>query len=598
MQHSKHSKAPNQNIVDLLQSDTLVSSPKKVYSYIQKHNVDNVEAVSYVELATHARTIGGYLQQHKLKGERALLLFPAGPDFPAAFLGCLHAGVLAVPAIPPLNNRALIQIKSIISDAKPRVILSTTGMQRLLNRLLTFSNINIPFIKTLASHIVPCDLEEELSFDGIDWINIDTISSAYDALWKPFTIKPDDIAFLQYTSGSTASPKGVMVSHNNIASNIHMIKQSYSFSDNMPMVVWTPHYHDMGLFAGVIFPIFQPSQNIFISPMDFLHNPLLWLEAISKFQANVSGGPNFGYDLCVKKANDTPLDNIDLSSWELAYNGAEPIRHSTLKNFSDTFAPCGFRESAFYPTYGLAEATVFVAGPDTNKGVTVCYADKCALKHNALELVTKQTNNTVTMVSCGSAKEGETIVIADPESCNQLPEGKIGEIWLHGSNLAKGYYHNPSATRTSFKAHLKGNKKEAFYRTGDLGFMLDKQLYVTGRIKDMIIIAGENFYPQDIELAAENSHSMLRKGCNAAFSVVTSNGEGLVIVQEIKQEIEHHKLGAIKDAIYQAVLQEAGIAPLHIVLIKPRTITKTSSGKIQRHACYDAWCNKTLHRAG
>jgi amino acid adenylation domain-containing protein len=513
--------------------------------------------LTYAELDRKAAAIAAALAPSVPRGERALLLYPPGLDFIAAFFGCLYAGVVAVPAYPPRpNDRSQSRLRAIAHDATPRAALTTEAI--------------------LAGAVEPRGLlavAPELA--GLRWIPTDTPSAAGQAavLAEP---APESLAFLQYTSGSTAAPKGVMVSHRNLLHNERMIGAAFGMDEESVVVGWLPLYHDMGLIGNVLQPLHAGGRCVLMSPVAFLQRPMRWLEAISRYRGTVSGGPNFAYELCVRKASPEALAGLDLSSWRVAYNGAEPVRASTLERFAETFAPCGFRPEAFYPCYGLAEATLFVTGGVPGRAPRV--------------------ESTGQRVSCGQVWMGQRLVVADPETGTELPGGEEGEVWLSGPSVAGGYWENPEGTARDFNAFL-ATGEGPFLRTGDLGYLAAGELYVTGRLKDLIILRGRNHYPQDVELTAERAHPDLHPGGGAAFAVETGGEERLVIVHEVAR---HRSAGteAIAEAVRSAVAAEHEVQAQEVVLIRQGGLPKTSSGKVQRRLCRDLYLRGELPVVG
>ncbi|MCA1633580.1 MAG: condensation domain-containing protein, partial [Acidobacteria bacterium] len=401
----------------------------------------------------------------------------------------------------------------------------------------------------------------------------------------------DTIAFLQYTSGSTTTPKGVVITHRNLLHNQRLIQQAFGQSAQSVILSWLPFYHDMGLIGGVLQPLFLGAKCILMSPTAFLQRPLRWLEAISAYRATTSGGPNFAYDLCVDKTTTEERAALDLSSWSVAFNGAEPVRAETLSRFMAAFEPCGFRHEAFYPCYGLAEATLLVSGGHAGNAPTIKNVAADALVANrAASATTSGTRRDI--VGSGLLPPQQKVVIADPHEATICAPGEVGEIWVSGQSVAKGYWRAREET-DAFKAYISNTGEGPFLRTGDLGFIENGELFVTGRLKDLIIIRGVNYYPQDIELTVEQSHVALRKGAGAAFSVEAGGQERLVVVQELDVRA---KLDAdeVIDAIRRAVTEAHELQIYAVALIRLNSIPKTTSGKIQRYACREGFLNDGL----
>ena len=528
-------------------------------------------SLTYTQLDRRARAIANRLQDMGFAGQRVLLVYPPGLDFITAFFGCLYAGCVAVPTYPPHRHRVGDRFQAIAADTGARVALSTAS--------------------AAAQFQVMTEVEKSgqaAASSRILWLATDEIPDVLAERWNEPAIATDALAMLQYTSGSTSQPKGVMLSHANLMANIRAIHQAFGLQGEDSGVFWLPMYHDMGLVGGVLVPVFVGVTVIFISPATFLQNPITWLAAISKYRATISGGPNFAYDLCVRKITDEQRATLDLSSWALAFVGAEPVDPRTLERFAAAFAPCGFNPGAFYPSYGLSEATLMVSGPKRGSGATVGAFHDTALAENRVEPVPDDARQARRLVACGSPVGALRVVIVDPHTHAEAAPDRVGEIWVAGASVGQGYWRKPDQTRSSFEAHLRDTGQGPFLRTGDLGFMHKGQLYVTGRRDDLIIVRGLNRYPQDIEATARSSHPLLETGYGAAFVADDHGRRCLVLVQEAtrKGEID---FAPVLDAVREAVLDEHGLALDVIVLVRCGTISKTSSGKIQRHACRAAF---------
>jgi amino acid adenylation domain-containing protein len=448
-------------------------------------------------------------------------------------------------------------------------------------------------VSSIRNRIQPlCDQFPNLK--PLKWLTTDDLEEVAQDEWHNPSLTGDTLAFLQYTSGSTSQPKGVIVSHGNLLHNQQMIQRAFEQTESSIIVGWLPLYHDMGLIGNVLQTLFVGARCVLMSPAAFLQSPFRWLQAISCFRATTSGGPNFAYDLCVRKVSEEQRGQLDLSSWKVAFNGAEPIRPATLERFAEAFAPCGFKPDSFHPCYGLAEATLFVSGKTHRGHPRVESFDSLELvKNRAANSAGKGVDDRL-LVSCGALLGEQKLVIVDPESLTECSPGEVGEVWVAGQSVAGGYWNQPEATAHTFHAHLAGDEEESFLRTGDLGFLHHGELYVTGRLKDLIIIRGLNHYPQDIEQTAEQSHPSLRPGCVSAFSLEVEAEERLVIVQEVQRKrpaIDRE----IIEAIRQKVSEEHEVQVYAVVLIRQGTIAKTSSGKIRRNACRLAFVNSELN---
>lgn len=571
---SKSTSNNIKSVVDLLHWRAFHQPDQGAYTFL----IDGEEEVNitYGELDVHAKTIGALLQSYGLSGERVLLLYPPGLEYISAFFGCLYAGAVAVPAYPPRRNKSLSKIEAIVADADAAMALTTTATLSDLERLFMGSS--------------------ELS--RLRYLTTDSPSTKTANDWKRPRVNGNKLAFLQYTSGSTATPKGVMLTHGNLLQNSEIIFRKLGTSSELRAVSWLPPYHDMGLIGFIVQGMYSGEPVILMSPVSFLQRPIRWLQAISHYKATHSGGPNFAFELCTRVITSEQKSNLDLTSWKVAFTGAEPIRHKTLERFTEAFEPCGFRLEAFYPCYGLAESTLFVTGGEKKAPPVVRSFDKVALQKNQVVEWQDDEENSRTLVGCGHAPHQNGLRIVDPGSQIQCPPDRVGEIWVSGASIAKGYWNKPKETEDSFHACTADTDEGPFLRTGDLGFLKDGELFVTGRLKDLIIIRGANHYPDDIELTVEKCHPALQPGCGAAFSLEMDDEERLIVVQEIKRKYRNSNLEEIFGAIRQAVAEQHDLQVFSILLLNSGSVPKTSSGKIQRHACRDGFLARTLKVAG
>ncbi|MDO0917728.1 fatty acyl-AMP ligase [Streptomyces sp. DT2A-34] len=576
------------SLVDLLTTHASHHPDRTAFRYLVTGDHDGeIQEISYGRLAERSRAVAAWLQERGLTGSRAMLLYPPGPEFICGYLGCLAAGVVAVPGVPPQgraqNHRALTRMKRLIADADAKVILGgrevITALSGMVEHLPDLADITL---------VVTEDIPDEAA-----------------ASWREPDLTADSVAFLQYTSGSTSAPRAVMVTHGNLLANERVITERMGHTPDTiaeygheMFVSWLPVYHDMGLIGPVLNTVYLGVTATLFSPLHFLQQPRRWLTAIDRYRPHTSGGPNFAYELCLKHAGPELLDGLDLSSWKVAFNGAEPVRAATLRRFTDTFAPAGFRGEALYPCYGLAEATLMVTGSTVTAPPAVLQASETGPHSGQADAAA---------VGCGRPGPDVTVAIADPERHEELPDGEVGEIWVRGASVAKGYWRNALATRETFRAALTGHDGR-FLRTGDLGFLRDGELFVTGRLKDLIVIDGRNHYPQGLELTAEMAHPALRPGCTAAFSVEAgdvgagdagagsgagADGEQPVVVAEIAPD-SAGEAEKITDVVRSAIGEAHGLSVRDVVLVRPGTIPKTSSGKIQRHASRAAYLGGTL----
>jgi len=557
-------KAGAGTLVDILRRRAQRQPDQKAYTFLLDGEAEEV-SLSYAELDLRARAIGEWLIRQGLRKERALLLYPPGLDFIAGFFGCLYAGLVAVPAYPPEParlKRTLKRLEAIAADAEAKVALTT---QSVLSSLEVIS-AQAPMLGSMR------------------WLASDAMESSAVDHSMEFDLSSDALAFLQYTSGSTGEPKGVMLTHTNLLHNAATVSAFCEHGPQDKYVSWLPAFHDMGFMSGVLQPLYSGIPAVLLSPAAFLQRPLRWLRAISRYRATTSGGPNFAYDLCVRKIGDEERALLDLSSWTIAFNGAEPVRNETLERFAQTFAPCGFRKEALYPCYGLAEATLIVTGGRKRDRPIVKSFETPALLNGRVVEQTSAKHDQQLLVGCGSSSQDQQAVIVHPETAARCAAGKVGEIWVSGPSVGEGYWKKPVETEATFHAYIADTREGPFLRTGDLGFLLGGELFVTGRLKDVIIIRGVNHYPQDIELTVQNSHPALRPGCGAAFSVESGGEERLVVVQEVEIRKQANQNETI-DSIRRAITESHELQVYAAVLVKPGTIPKTSSGKIQRSAC-------------
>jgi acyl-CoA synthetase (AMP-forming)/AMP-acid ligase II/acyl carrier protein len=560
--------------VDLLRYRALQQPLQKAFTFLENGETAS-SSLSYGEFDRLARAIASQLQSLKLAGERALLLYPPGLEYLVAFFGCLYAGVIAVPAYPPRNQRNAPRIQAIAKDAQAAIALSTSAVLSKIQGLLT----------------------EKGDFRDLKWLATDRISAGDESAWELPAIDPNSLAFLQYTSGSTGTPKGVMLTHGNLMHNAVMTYRMMEHSPHCTFVSWLPVYHDMGLIGGVLQPLYGGFPCVMMPPASFLQSPYSWLKTISDYGGTTSGGPNFAYELCINKITPEQKASLNLSTWNVAFNGAEPIRQETLERFAATFAECGFRSEAFYPCYGMAETTLMVSGVVKADLAIAKTVEVSALERN--QIIGKSDENTDirTFVGCGKTIPEQQIVIANPETLTRCLPNEIGEIWVSGPSVGQGYWNREEETEKTFHAYLSDTKEGPFLRTGDLGFLQDGELFVTGRAKDLIIIRGRNLYPQDIEQIAERSHASLRISGSAAFAVEVENEERLVVVQELEFR-QKPNIDEVIAAIRQAIIEAFEIQVYGVVLIKAGSIPKTSSGKIQRRATREKFLANELDIVG
>ena len=575
-------------VVDILQARSMDRPHQTIYNFLVDGETESV-SLTYGELEQKAKAIAAHLQSICSPQDRVLLLFPAGLDYITAFFGCLYAGVIAIPAYPPRPNRSLNRIHNILDNAQTDIALTNSetlqGLERQLSSTTELKNLR--------------------------WISTDAIVVDEASRWQQPNIDESDIAFLQYTSGSTAEPKGVRIAYKNLLHNLEAIHNCFRHSPQSQGVIWLPPYHDMGLIGGVLQPLFGDFPVTLMSPLMFLQNPLRWLKAISRVGATTSGGPNFAYDLCVRKFKPEQIRGLDLSTWQVAFNGAEPINHETLAKFAETFAPYGFDYDAFYPCYGMAEATLIISGGSKNASIVTQTVKGRDLEQNKIAIADNNEPHPHTLVSCGQSLKDQKLAIANPETMATCPPGEVGEIWVSGASIAQGYWRQPEITEATFNAYLQDTGEGPYLRTGDLGFIDRGELFFTGRLKDMIVIKGRNHYPQDIEKTVEETSSWIRPSCVASFSIEFKGEEKLVILAEVERQYwsknrtkaklngsapntEIITVSELTQVIRREIAKNHDLQTYQTLLLKPGSLPKTSSGKIQRHACRtDFLANRT-----
>ena len=568
------------SLIDILTCRGINQQDQKIYAFLDNGKIETA-SLTYGELHRRAQAIAARLQTSGVaQGERALLLYANSLEFVCAFFGCLYAGIIAIPTPSPDSirlKRTLPRIYAFFKDAQVSAVLTTAK---------TYSQF-------------PPEWQKDFSEQNITSIFTEEISDTLATEWCKKEIRLDNVAYLQYTSGSTSAPKGVMVTHKNMMHHSAYIQQAWNYTSDSIAVTWMPYFHDYGLIDGLIQPLYSGITCYIMSPLTFIRKPICWLEAISRFNVTHTQSPNFGYEYCIRKITSKQLTNIDLSSWKIASNGAEPIRKDTLENFIDKFKPYGFSPSAFYPAYGLAEATLLVSTKPHGETYEVASLDASKLEKNQVFEHDSEPsfNKKITrhVVSCGFPICGMTVVIADPKTLTKCASNEVGEIWIQDQSVTQGYWNKPTETKQTFGAYLRDTNEGPFLRTGDLGFFKNGQLFITGRLKDVIIIRGHNHYPQDIEFTVEKSHPSLRENSGAAFGVEISNREKLVVVQEVKRNwVNTLNLEEVIGDIRQELMAHHELQVYAVALIKSGSIPKTSSGKIMRRTCRTRFIEGTL----
>ncbi|MEV0495148.1 fatty acyl-AMP ligase [Streptomyces atratus] len=510
-------------------------------------------------LDQEARRIASWLQERKAANRQVLLLYPAGLDFIKAFTACLYAGAVAVPGpLPTEQGQHFSRVSGILRDAEACAVLTDSA--------------NAPEISAwLAAE----------GFTDVPCLATDDPAQGDAAAWHAPSLTLESLAFLQYTSGSTSDPKGVVVSHRNLLANEAAIQRSIGTGPESVCGGWLPFYHDMGLIGHILHPLYLGIPAVLMAPFTFLKRPVRWLKMIGDYGVTTGGGPNFAYDLCVRRVTDAQLETLDLSSWTTACNGAEPVRAETVRAFTERFAPAGFRPEAFFPCYGMAETTLLVSGIPRSAAPHVLDVDAEALERGELA-DPRADHSTRSLVSSGIVRDFD-VRIADPETHVEKPGGHVGEIWLKGDSIASGYWKRPQTNKEIFDAAISdgtgGADGGGWLRTGDMGVLQDGELYVTGRLKEMVILAGRNLYPQDVERAVQSTDKAF--GAGAVFAVETDR-EHLVAIQEVRPGSVSTDLHTVASGAQRFISKEFSIPAGNILLVRPGTVRKTTSGKIQR----------------
>ncbi|AWN27774.1 fatty acyl-AMP ligase [Streptomyces sp. NEAU-S7GS2] len=546
----------------------------RFYTFV-KDGADGLieDRVSYRELDSAARSLAAWFASSAHAGKPVLLLFPTGMDFLQAFLGCLYAGVIAVPAPVPSDPRSYRRVANIVADTGLELVLTTSSLVDELGEKLP-----------------------ELSETPLDVRAVDQDCTGTADDWRMPSLDLESVAFLQYTSGSTSEPKGVMVTQGNLLHNEAEIASRMGLDDELVMAGWLPHFHDMGLIGMLLYPLYVGGNCSFMAPGTFLKRPVRWLQVVSQTRANLTVAPNFAYDMCVRTITDEQLHSLDLSSLKAVLNGAEPVRAKTLADFSARFAPAGFRPEMFVPCYGMAEVTLLATSVDVGAQPQVTNVDRMALERDEIRL--DHGEQSTSLVSCGVPSTLD-IRIVEPATRVERATGQVGEIWIRGGSVAAGYWNRPDTNREIFQAHT-ADGDGPFLRTGDLGVLLDSQLYVTGRLKDVLILRGRNLYPQDIEYVVSELHPALAAGTGAVFSV-QADGEHVVVLHEIKKGLLGElSMDELSGRISVAVARTFDIPAPSVVLTNRGVVQKTTSGKVQRRLMRELFLSngiKTLHES-
>ena len=570
-------------VVDLVRLRAEIAPNRPAYTYLTGGEVEE-RTFTWQDVDVRARALAAWLGSLSGRGERMVLLFPTGLEFVTAFFGCLYAGAVAVPAYPldPLRlERTRARLRLMLDDCRPSRVLTTTAYREAVLSML----------------------DDRRDFDRFEWGLVDTVPDNLAPAWRPPEIEGHTLAIVQYTSGSIANPKGVLVSHRNVLANEVMIAGAHGYDIETTFVSWVPLAHDWGLINSIIQPAYSGGRSVLMSTDAFLEKPVRWLRAVSDRRAVSSGGPNFAYDFCLRRIAPEECVGLDLGGWRWAGVSAGPVRSETLAAFSTAFRPFGFTASAFYSGYGLAEATLLVSDSERFQVPRVLTVDRVSLQNGRIvQRVAVDPSATQSFTTCGTPPAVERVRIVDPETRTVCPDDQVGEVWVAGDNVAEGYWNRPEESQRTFGG-ITADGEAPFLRTGDLGFFHHGELYICGRLKDLIIIRGRNIYPHDIELTAEHSHPSARPGGSVAFAMDAEADERLVVVQERRPAAPGspgHD-AEIADAIRTAIVRVHGLVA-DVVLVEPGTIRKTSSGKLQRNACREAFIARELdivyHRTG
>jgi len=568
-------------LIDVL-ADRARSAPDAVVYTFLADGDGQEKRLTHAQLDRRARALARLLQRMTQPGDRALLLYPDGLEYISGLFGCLYAGLVPVSGVPPLVPRSVERFVNVTGDCNPAVVLGTRAV------LSEFQAMARGQLDPLALRWVPTDRLDERGAEG----------------WERPGVTNESVALLQYTSGSTGSPRGVLLTHGNLLHNLEgqIVAFGYDAARDSG-VSWLPFSHDMGLIGAVLMALYGGGHCVLLSAVHFVQQPIRWLRAIARYGATISGGPNFAYDLCVRRITAEQKKDLDLSTWAIAFNGAETVRAATLRRFAEAFRDCGFRPEAIYPCYGLAEATLFVAGGTRGVASPTMVVGRDDLGRGAIGDACRgavpgsvdrgpEAARVAELVACGRSMAGQQIVIVRPLERVPCEPGEIGEIWVSGPSVARGYLNRDEETRDRFHARLLSGEGP-YLRTGDLGCMREGDLFVTGRMKHLIIIRGTNYYPQDIEATAEASHDALRPGCSAAFSVDQEDGEALVVVCELAHG-EEERADDVMAAVRRAITEEYELRAHAVVMVRSATVAKTPNGKIQRGLCREEYLEHRL----
>jgi acyl-CoA synthetase (AMP-forming)/AMP-acid ligase II len=555
-----------ETLVDLLRQRAAGHGDKLAFQFLEDGSVET-ERITYAELDERARAVAAALQASAEAGERALLIYPAGLDFVVGFFGCLYAGLIGVPTPPPEASRlkrTKPRLQSIASDANASWVLTTSPIRAMLEQSgLSLTAAGAP-----------------------RWLTTDSIDRGEAVAWRAPQLSREGLAYLQYTSGSTAEPKGVMIDHRSLLFYTAQLQQVCRYTPESVTVSWLPNFHDYGLVQALLEPLYSATPSYLMSPFAFVKRPAAWLRAITRYRATHSQAPNFAYDLCARRISAEQCAELDLKTWRAAGNAAELINPKVLDAFTAKFGPYGFRRSSFCPGYGLAESILIVSSSPEGEDPVVVQLDAEALEEHRIVPGDHDRGLERAVVGCGRIFPTTRMVIIDPDTRRRCAPDEVGEIWIDDPAVTEGYWGRPEETRRTFRATIADSGEGPFLRSGDLGFLRDDEIFVVGRIKDLIIIRGTNHHPQDIEWTVQGAHPVLRPENGAAFSVLVGGEEKLVIAQEVEMELDEVlRVDEIARVIRGEVAESHDLNVFALLLLKRGSLPKTASGKLQRQAC-------------
>lgn len=553
------------NLAEVLMVRAETDPDRQLYSYVSGRGR---RVLSASGLVTKAKAIAGLLENLNMSGKPVLLICSPGLETIIGFFGCVLAGAIAVPLPQPGRGEKSARFDAVRKDCGAGVVLGSAQCK----------------VETPAG---------PGSFSRMQWLVVDQIADEHAKSWSEPQLNGSSLAFIQYTSGSTGIARGVMVSHSNVLSNAQEMHEVFALNSADRGVFWLPFYHDMGLVGGIIQPVYSGYPTAIMSPLAFIEEPIRWLQAISSTKATLSGGPNFAYDLCVQKIDKSLTQGLDLSNWRVAFNGSEPVRHETLQAFASKFGLCGFDQKAFRPCYGLAEATLLVSARNSSMNSAV-QLDSNALNRGIVQQILETIPGSKSLVGAGEPSVRNKLAIVNPETRQLCAENQVGEIWISGPGVAQGYWKNPEDSKQTFQAKIESDKARSYLKTGDLGFVWNRQLFISGRLKELIIIRGQNFYPQDIEESARRSHPALKRRRGAAFSIEAAHGEQLIVVHEMERKANGPDVDTVVRCVREQIAKEHQVYPHAVVLIRAGTLPTTTSGKIQRKACREEFLSGHL----